>query len=322
MDEELDRFKQLDLRQIAAWMDYVIDRRESSRNSTVMRKDHDKIIISRKADDHYTYWSPRSDEDRGTVIDFLQRRKGLNLAGVRRELRAWSNLPRPPLPRFFELGKTVKDVEAVRKRYDAMPVAKHHAYLEQERGIPAAVLMHPRFAGTIKADRYGAAVFGHVDADGLICGYELKNRGRTGTWTGFAPGGRKGLFLSNAGPEDRRLILTESATDALSYAAIFGDLEVSRYGSIAGRPTIAQRAIIRAAILGMPGGAEIVAATDADAAGRELAEGMKETFNACGRADLTFRRHEPAGGKDWNEALLARRRKQSLPCRTEEPHVA
>src|SRR5580658_6054562 len=66
MDEELDRFKQLDLlRQYAASIGYAVDPRESSRNSTVMRRDHDKIIVSRKPDGHYTYWSPRDDGDHG-----------------------------------------------------------------------------------------------------------------------------------------------------------------------------------------------------------------------------------------------------------------
>jgi hypothetical protein len=145
MDEELDRFKQLDLRQIAAWMGYVIDRRESSRNSTVMRKDHDKIIISRKPDGHYTYWSPRDDKDHGTIVDLLGRRKGLSLGGLRQELRAWVGMPAPAVPNLPELTATVKDVEAVRKRYAAMPVAHRHPYLEEMRGIPALILQDPRF---------------------------------------------------------------------------------------------------------------------------------------------------------------------------------
>src|SRR5215469_5205292 len=124
MDEELDRFKQLDLRQYAASIGYAISRRESSANSTVMRRNHDKIIVSRKPNDgHFTYWSPRDDADNGTIIDFVQRRRGLNLGGVRKELRAWSGTPCPALPHLPELGKTVKDLDAVRRRYAAMPVA-------------------------------------------------------------------------------------------------------------------------------------------------------------------------------------------------------
>lgn len=322
IDEELDRFKQLDLRQIAASLGYAIDRRESSRNSTVMRKDHDKIIISRKPDLHYTYWSPRDEGDRGTVIDLLQTRKGLSLGSVRKELRAWSNMPTPPLPCLPSLGSTKKDIEAVRRLYDTMPFAIRHSYLENERRIPVEILQHPRFDGKVRIDRRGAAVFPHVDVDGQICGYELKNKLSDGrTFTGFSPGGRKGIYLSNKTACDRRLVLVESGIEALSYAAMFGNLEVTRYGSIGGKPTPVQRTIMCAAILEMPGGSEIVAATNADEAGRELAAGMKGIFDQGGRADLAFRRDEPHGANDWNDLLRTGVQKRPLPFRAEEPRV-
>jgi hypothetical protein len=154
-----------------------------------------------------------------------------------------------------------------------------------------------------------------------VIGYELKNRTDRGTFSGFASGGRKGMFLSNTKTSDRRLVIAESGIDALSYAAIFGDLEIARYASIGGQPTRGQHEIIRAGISAMPGGSEIIAATDADEAGRRLAELLKDIFDGSGRADLTFRREEP-GAKDWNDVLLATRQKAPLPVRAEEPHVA
>jgi hypothetical protein len=45
------------------------------------------------------------------------------------------------------------------------------------------------FAGHIRIDVRGNAVFPHIDRDG-VCGYEIKNR----NFTGFAPGGEKGLW--------------------------------------------------------------------------------------------------------------------------------
>lgn len=156
MDQELEAFKQFDLRQYAASIGYVVDRRESSRNSTVMRRDHDKIIVSLKPDGHYTYWSPRNDRDHGTIIDFIQKRKKLTLGGVRKELRAWARTPPPALPQFRQLATTSKNLTAVRRRYASMRITDRHAYLEDERGIPAYVLQHPRFVGRIRIDRYGA----------------------------------------------------------------------------------------------------------------------------------------------------------------------
>src|SRR5580698_9993518 len=61
-DEELDRFKCYDFRVIvASSYGFVIDKRESSRGSTVMRNGRDKIIVSKSDDGHYTYWSPHDD---------------------------------------------------------------------------------------------------------------------------------------------------------------------------------------------------------------------------------------------------------------------
>src|SRR6266849_10535825 len=101
-----------------------------------------------------------------------------------------------------------------------------HPYLENERCIPAEVLELERFAGRIRMDARGNAVFPHFDAEGL-CGYEITNKG----FTGFAAGGSKGLWFSQAKPEDNRLVFCESAIDALSHAALY-PAQDTRYASI------------------------------------------------------------------------------------------
>jgi hypothetical protein len=63
--------------------------------------------------------------------------------------------------------------------------------------------------------------------------------------------------------------------------------------------------LIKAAIAGMPLSAEIVAAMDADAAGREFAGMVRSAFDAVGREDLAFRDHVPEKFKDWNEQLCS-----------------
>jgi hypothetical protein len=55
----------------------------------------------------------------------------------------------------------------------------------------------------------------------------------------------------------------------------------------------------------LAGGSEIVAATDADDAGRQLADAIRKSFDAAARPDLVFRRQEPVGAKDWNDQLRA-----------------
>lgn len=316
-DPELESFKTaIDLRAYAVGQGYVVDRKESWRGSAVMRNANgDKIIVSRKPDGHYTFYSVRSDQDRGTIIDFIQKRKGASLGAIRKELRAWQGMPATTLPHLTELATTAKDRDGVQSRYEAMRVAHRHGFLEHERAIPALALQYWRFDGRIKIDHHSNAVFPHFDNDG-ICGYELRNGG----FKGFASGGTKGLWLSKTSPADQRLVICESAIDALSFAVLFPDGH-ARYSSIGGKLSPSQPELISSQVNLLPRGAEVIAAMDADDAGRQLADAIEKAVGNAGRPDLTFRRQEPAGFKDWNDQLRARPR-GPLPRWRKEPSVA
>jgi hypothetical protein len=90
-DDELEQFKsRIDLREYAASLGYELDRRESSRCSSVMRNGTgDKVIIKRERDGHFIFFSVRDDRDNGSIIDFVANRKRLSLGYVRKELRPW-----------------------------------------------------------------------------------------------------------------------------------------------------------------------------------------------------------------------------------------
>ena len=315
-DPEFEAFKKtIDLRAYAASHGYTLDARESWRGSAVMRHPAgDKIIIKRDADGHYVFFSVHSD-DRGTIIDLAQRLLGLSLGGVRKELRPWIGTPSSALPLYPPLPKVAKDRLRVYREFARMLDAPQHPYLESERGIPAELLASERFLTRIKIDARGNAVFPHFDTEGLT-GFELKNR----NFTGFGSGGVKALWVSNTGENDQHMVFCESAIDALSYAVLFPD-DRTRYASIGGKPNPAQPELIRAAAARMPSGSEIVAAMDADAEGRKLAEVVRRAVEMSGRGDVRFQLHEPSGFKDWNDQLRAR--PQTLPSyRPQEPFVA
>lgn len=299
MDTELDEFKsRIDLREYAANLGYELDRRESSRSSSIMRQAGDKVVIKRNSNGHFIYFSVHDDGDNGTVIDFAQKRKSLNLGQLRKELRPWIGRPATPLPLFAPLESSPKDRTSVERAYSRMAIAARHPYLEQERKLPPALLGSARFAGRIRSDDHGAAVFPHFNMYGL-CGYELKNK----NFTGFAKGGEKGLWESHDQDGDTALVFAESAIDALSHAALFPNL-AARYCSIGGAVNPGQPALIKTAIADMPAGAEIICATDNDAAGRQLAAMVEECFNVVGRFDLRFRLDlPPSPGDDWNQVL-------------------
>jgi hypothetical protein len=301
LDPELESLKtSIDMRAYAASQGYLLDHKASWRGSAVMRHANgDKVIIKRDTDDHYVYFSVRDDADHGSIIDFVQRRLGLNLGAVRKELRPWIGkfaeaLPYPPL------APAAKDRTLVETQYAETQDAFNHPFLENERAIPAVLLPSERFAGRVRVDARGNAIFPHFDRGGL-CGFEIKNR----NFTGFASGGSKGLWLSNEEPDDNCLVFCESAVDALSYAALFAE-DGTRYASLGGNLSPQQCELIRSAVANMPRNAKIIAAMDADAAGEKLAENIHETMALTGRDDVAYQLHQPDGFKDWNDQLRKR----------------
>jgi hypothetical protein len=302
-DYELDAFKrEIDLRQFAVSFGYQIDRRESWRGSAVLRRDADKIVVKRNGNGHFVFFSLRDDGDNGTVIDFVQRRQHLSLGGVRQLLRTWIEQPACP-PQFPKLEAASPDRMHIEREYRRMASAQPYPYLEHQRCVPAAVLSSPRFRGRMRIDGRGNTVFPHFDITGL-CGYEIKNR----EFTGFAAGGQKGLWFSHTRRGDRCLVLTESAIDALSYAALSPDSEDrTRYASLGGRPSPRQMELIRATVAKLPERVEVVAAFDADEAGRWLVTvigAVVANIRHEGRSDVGFRAHLPdKDGEDWNQVL-------------------
>lgn len=300
---EMEFFKrQIDLRQFAVSLGYEIDPRESWRGSAVLRRGPDKLVVKRKSNSHYVFFSVRDDRDHGTIVDFLQRRKNVSLGELRQILRAWTGgSALPPLSCWRPDGK---DRGRVAEDYRQMAVASRHVYLERERGIPEAVLSCPRFANRVRLDGRGNAVFPHFDRYGL-CGYEIKNRG----FTGFAAGAEKGLWFSRTRAEDRRLVVTESAIDALSYAALFPDVrDRTRYVSLAGKPSAKQSDLLQATTGKLPQESEIIAAFDADPGGRLLVQAVGQTLAAC-PTKRTLKIHLPfEEGQDWNDVLRSRKK--------------
>lgn len=294
---ELDDFKaSINLSEVAASRGYVLDVRESSRNSAVMRHpDGDKIIIGRSEGGDWIYFSVRDDRDNGTVIDFVQRREGCTLGQVRKILRAWSGADRPKIPAATFAPALLP---ITRDRAAVMMAWEHAHFLAAVpcligRGLGPELLTLPRFVGCCRVDKRGNALFPHYDKGGL-CGFEVKNHG----FTGFAAGGVKGLWFSQCRPSDRCLVLAESAIDALSYHVLNPDT-AARYMSTGGTMNPQQPALIRGAMEKMPPGSLVLLAFDNDAGGEKLTEEVRD----LAPSGVELRRVLSPVGKDWNDAL-------------------
>ena len=308
--DELQDFKRrINLTEYAAVLGYQIDRKASSRNSAVMRHPAgDKIIVAKAEDGHWVYFSVHDDKDNGTIIDFIQRREAGSLGDVRKRLRPWSggsmptDVPRPAKESFAaDLDPIRKDLVAVRIQYERMrPIDGHHAFLENERKIPWHILSDPLFADRIRVDDRQNAIFPHYNRDGL-CGFEIKNKG----FTGFASGAVKGLWFSKIGQEDRRLIIAETAIDALSYAALKFKPN-SRYVSTAGEMNPDQPILLQQAMEKLPAGGEVILALDNDAGGDKIGSRIEAVFAMVNRPDLRLSYDRPETlDADWNDVLRA-----------------
>jgi hypothetical protein len=301
-DDELHRLKS-DIHLVQYAVDrygYQRDRRESSVSSHVLRQPatNDKIVVRKDKDGHWTYFSVRDDRDHGTIVDFVQRRGRQSLGEVRQELRQWLGSPRPAPDYALPTARSViRDRRPLAEVFDAARAAETCDYL-RARGLRPETLRDPRFAGTWRMDARGNVLFVHTGDAGEVTGFEVKNRG----FTGFAPGGTKTAWRSVGLTEDRALVVTESAIDALSYHQLHrGKSEAARYLSTAGAPGPAQFELLERAFSRMPAESTVVAAVDSDEAGHKLASRIEALTGRL--AHVKFRRDAPDGAKDWNEVL-------------------
>lgn len=295
MDDELSRFKSeislVDLAQ--AEYGYELVKRESSVSSKVLKCGGDKVIVTRQQG-HDVYFSTGDSADNGSVIDFMQKRSGLNLGQIRKALRAW--LPgskKPALKRPARAPEHAKEVTKDRAGVLARwAILKPYAgsYLTDERGIDPEIIE----AFGVRHDDRGNACFGHRDSTG-VSGWELKNNG----FTGFSEGGNKSLFLAR--PDDApvtQIVVAEAVIDLMSWAQLKHE-RGTVYTSTGGSLSPDQLEQLRA-VFARNSGAEIVLAHDADAPGDRMADQVRQ----LAQAGVTVMRDRPPVGKDWNDMLL------------------
>lgn len=299
MTDELDRFKsEISLIDYAcAEFGYELQARESSKSSKVLKCGGDKIIVTRQ-DGHDVYFSTGDDRDNGSVIDFLQRRKSLNLGQVRKELRQWlPGAKRPALQRPARAPEhaqaVTKDRAGVIQMWEKMQ-PYNGSYLTRERGIDPAIIRE----FDVKQDAHGNACFAHKDHSG-ITGWESKNNG----FTGFAKGGDRRITWNRIDDLPlKKIVICEAAIDCMSYAQLRhepGTGYMSTSGTQFNDDQREQLAGLLAKAAGM--GAKIVLAMDNDAAGERMAAEIAQI--APQGAEMA--REVPGVGKDWNEALQA-----------------
>jgi hypothetical protein len=294
--DELELFKtKISLTEYAESCGYTLDKKASSKHSHVMRgPGDDKIVIARDTDGHDIYFSVRDHNDNGSIIDFVQRRRGLNLGQVRKELRPWVGLSvTQSINRKKTEHERIERPQPV-ERNRAELIASFHRlkdysgdYLERERKLKPDTIK--AFLPVIRQDNDGRVCFLHYNQAGEVTGWERKDRG----FTGFSAGGSKSLAMHMPdGDRVQRVVVVESMIDAMSYYERHGktgDLYVSLSGSVSAEQAKQLHDVIKSAPV-------VVAATDNDEQGHKYADMIKKW-----RTDTV--REIPRHGKDWNDEV-------------------
>ena len=293
----MNRFKsEINLSAYLADQGYQIDKRKSCASYAVMRKGEEKLVITRATDGHYVYTDAHNDRDCGSIIDYIQHRRSLNIGQVRKELRPWIGTDRQPAIENYQakIKKSPADYVRIATSWSNAGEVKNFAYLES-RGIEQSTVK--AYSDRIKQSSNGTLMFSHLDPHSPISGYEFKGQ----DYTGFSAGGRKGLFIAGRSEfkNIKRLVITETALDALSYAQIDGCKKEVAYISTGGNPSDKQITQLEGLLSHY--GFAVVLAQDNDKGGHEQAEKLRSRLQNLCPSEIT--RHVPLEAKDWNQEL-------------------
>lgn len=291
--DEIERFKtEINISEYLADQGFEWDRKASCPAYCVMRKDDKKYVIRTEIDSHRVYIDAHNKGDCGSVIDACQNLTGKNLGQVRKELRPYIGSDHQP-PQHNEYQKVITRTEPdflkVLDDWNEGMEPFETGYLE-DRGISPYTISI--YKDSIRQTNMGTFLFCHKSINApKISGYEYKNQG----YAGFSKGGQKGLclFRNTSDPSKvKKMVITETAIDALSYAEIDDRREDTVYVSIGGNPSGEQVLQIMHTVKKLK--CEVVHAYDNDRGGNQIYKAISE--HVPGQRSLPKM-------KDWNEDL-------------------
>jgi hypothetical protein len=277
-----------------------LDRAQSTRRSLKYRRCEGEIVIV--SHEGRGWWDPLSDRkgDIFTLVRHLEPR--LTFPDARRVLRDFVGIA----PAFPETLRTPAPSVPIAERWERFQKLSRGSpawcYLAGQRGLPESVLLAARAADAVREGPRGSAWFAHRDGRGCLTGIEMRGP----DYRNFSAGGGKALFRFLGGPGPLpRVAVCEAAIDALSLAAIEQCRPDTLYAATAGGMGPATVAALQQLLRDLsddPAGL-LIAATDADSAGRRYATRLEDLA-----ADARVRFNAilpPDGLNDWNDVLRA-----------------
>lgn len=304
-DAELERFKkEINIVEFAESLGYKLVGKPSKHSATMVSGGDKIVVATNVADGHGIYFSVHDDSDRGSVIDFAQKRSGQSLGHIRKELRGWVSEPARPAPKRRPADERPAKPAAIQRDRAAL-IARSLQLVPYAGTYLASRGLHDEVvrAFDVQQDARGNAVFVHSDEVG-VTGWEAKNK----VFTGFAEGGQRAFAWGRMRSEEpvHRLFVFEAAIDMLSYAQMHhADGDGALYASSGGAISDSQIEMLTSTLDELEG-PELVLAMDADDAGRKMAEKV-QAATANRRVSVVF----PTTVKDWNDELQAKLAEES-----------
>lgn len=288
---ELAELRQrVDCRTVLERAGWEMDGKESSRRAVKYRQGAGRIII---VTHEGKGWFDPLDDKRGDVIALAQHVWGGTLGHARKNLRPLAGIAPKLVP--LRRGADVVPIEGDKLWHQARQLrqgSQAWAYLTEQRGLPAATIERVLQVGALREGVYGTIWAQHQGISGQITGWEMRGP----SYKGFSKGGTKTLFWLGHPPVADRVVVTESAIDAMSLASIEDWLDGTLYASTGGGFGPETEAALRGLL---PQHAKLVAATDRGIGGELLAARLEELAGCCG---VAFDRLLPEA-KDWNEQI-------------------
>ena len=288
--ELIELRERVDCRTVLQHGGWRLDVGESTPREMKYRRSPGEIIIV--THDGKEFVDPLAEGVRGDVIALAERLWGCSLGHAHEALRPLVGIAPFLLPVPMEQPKAVPSLlETWSRMRFPKPGSPVWLYLNERRALPPALLKLAMEHGLVREGIRGTALFQHA-IRGQVSGWEIRGP----TVKGFLGGGTKGLFVLSGAARPSRIVVCESAIEALSLAAIEALSVRSAYVSTGGGWGDVGRGEIewfvsRAQML--------VAAGDCGIGGEVLAARLTCLAEDAG---VKFVRLRPAA-EDWNDQL-------------------
>ena len=289
-DELAELRQRVDCRIVLERGGWEMDAQESSRRAVKYRQGAGRIVIV--THEGRGWFDPLNDK-RGDVIALAQHVWGGTLGHARKNLRPLAGIAPKLVP--LRQGAAVVPINGERLWRQAQHLrsgSRAWAYLIERRALPASTVDRAVKIGALREGVHGTMWAQHQGASGRITGWEMRGP----YYKGFAKGGTKSLFWLGHPPVADRIVVTESAIDAMSLASIEDWREGTLYASTGGGFGPETEAALRKFL---PRHARLIAATDRGTGGEILASRLHDLATSCG---TDFTRLVPEA-KDWNAQL-------------------